>query len=290
MGAVDVRERERHAHRSRPLGFLFAGARRVARRAGHLDFKVVERHDFGSGFAFDADQAAFETAAARFGKAFGLQGREELRVHELTREALPVAGALQGALHAGRRHLKAFVRDILHGEEVRELVAHAFAVFKRDAAFGLGVDRHAHEAAGEAFEFDELVAHPLDGAFNDVVQRSGLSHKRVFYPFHVRPADLPVGVRTIKKKWAPKCPFHMNPDRQTSALPSKRMVFRRPGWRHLPLPAAPGVNALFEGATLRGPVGRRKAYDRSGLAVGLLEEAPGHAARKRMGGKSCTDR
>ena len=95
---------------------------------------------------------------------------------EFAGEAIPVAGALQGALNAGRGHLKALIGNVLHREEVGELIAHAFAVLKRDAAFGGGVDRHADKASGKALEFDELIAHAFDGTFNELVKRSGLGH------------------------------------------------------------------------------------------------------------------
>lgn len=105
-----------------------------------------------------------------------MKGRKELDVSEFAGEAIPVAGALQGALNAGRGHLKALIGNVLHREEVGELIAHAFAVLKRDAAFGGGVDRHADKASGKALEFDELIAHAFDGTFNELVKRSGLGH------------------------------------------------------------------------------------------------------------------
>ena len=185
MGAVDVRKRERDADR---IGFLFfllrilAAARGDARRAGDVDLKVVEGHDFAPCFALEPDDAAFELAAAGFGEAFRRERRIEFHVGEFAREAFPIAGALQGTFHPGARHFETFVGNVFDRKEVRELIAHAFAVVERDAALARRVDRDADETAGEAFEFDEFIAEAFDRSFDEFRERSGIGHEEKSLP------------------------------------------------------------------------------------------------------------
>ena len=88
-------------------------------------------------------------------------------------EAAPVAHALERALNAGTCDLKALVVDVFHRKEMRHLIADDFTVVDRDA-LARAVDRHAHQPAGKALEFNEFVAEPLD-QFNNFRSASGHS-------------------------------------------------------------------------------------------------------------------
>ena len=82
-------------------------------------------------------------------------------------EAGPFARALERALHTGTGHFQTFVVNTLDRKEGCDLIAHGFAIVHANAAFGLAVDRDAHESAGQTLEVDEFVPETLHRFFND---------------------------------------------------------------------------------------------------------------------------
>jgi hypothetical protein len=120
-------------------------------------------------FFFVADASAASTAQHAPDVAGVADRLAQLELRLLPAEAGEVLFLREAPIEPRRRDLEALVRDVLDGEQVRQMIAHAGAVLDVHAT-GL-VDEHAHEPAPcGGFAVDELVAQSGQRAFQQFVQ------------------------------------------------------------------------------------------------------------------------